>query len=189
MLPSSVFHWMLISFPIGVATYINAFVSQYEGARRPEGVAIAVWQGVYFSIIAGTLLLLGIPLAPMIFDWFDHDPAVQVLEVQYFQTLCWGSIPLLVGTTLSCFFSGRQKTQIVMWVSVRRYAGQRRLRLSVNLRALRFPRWGIAGAGAATSLAYLASCLMYIGLMAWTRYGRGYPLWESWRLNPAVFTA
>jgi MATE family multidrug resistance protein len=186
-LPASVFHWMLISFPIGVATYINAFVSQYEGARRPEGVAIAIWQGVYFSLIAGVLLLLGIPLAPAIFDWFDHDPAVRVLEVEYFQTLCWGSIPLLIGSTLSCFFSGRQRTQIVMWVSV----GATVVNIGFDYLLIfghwGFPRWGIAGAGAATSLAYMASCLMYISLMAWTRHGRGYPLWESWRFNPAVF--
>jgi multidrug resistance protein, MATE family len=50
-----------------------------------------------------------------------------------------------------------------------------------------FPRWGIAGAGAATSLAYLASCLMYIGIMAWPRFGGGHPLRTMWHFNPEVF--
>src|SRR4051794_10683630 len=38
------------------AMYVATFVAQYTGARRPNRVGPAVWQGLYFSVLAGVLM-------------------------------------------------------------------------------------------------------------------------------------
>jgi hypothetical protein len=35
-MPAGMLHFTVISFPLGVALYVNTFVAQYEGAGRPR---------------------------------------------------------------------------------------------------------------------------------------------------------
>ena len=35
-LPAGMMAFMVICFPLGVAAYVNTFVAQYQGAKRPE---------------------------------------------------------------------------------------------------------------------------------------------------------
>src|SRR4051812_29297271 len=53
VLPAAMWNWTLLSIFIGTAQYVNTFVSQYEGAERPDRVAASVWQGAYFAIVSG----------------------------------------------------------------------------------------------------------------------------------------
>ena len=55
----------------------------------------------------GGILLVSLPLAPALFRLFGHVADVQSFEVEYFSILCLGTIPLLMGTVLSGFFTGR----------------------------------------------------------------------------------
>src|SRR4051812_25193918 len=55
VLPASMWNWTLLSLFIGTAQIVNTFVSQYEGAQRPDRVAAAIWQGAYFAIGAGLM--------------------------------------------------------------------------------------------------------------------------------------
>ncbi|GIT30018.1 MAG: hypothetical protein Ct9H300mP1_20640 [Planctomycetaceae bacterium] len=43
-MPASMVHWTLLSVPFGVAMYTNTFVSQYDGAHRPDRIAASLWQ-------------------------------------------------------------------------------------------------------------------------------------------------
>src|SRR6188474_51196 len=62
-LPAMLLHWMIMSFVLGTAGYTGTFVAQYDGAGRPERVSAAVWQGVWFTLIAGGTLWCFAPLA------------------------------------------------------------------------------------------------------------------------------
>ncbi len=53
-----------LCLPLGIAMYTSTFVSQYFGAGQHERIGLAVWQGVWLSLVVGPLLLLAIPLAP-----------------------------------------------------------------------------------------------------------------------------
>ena len=77
-MPASMVHWSLLSIPFGVAMYTNTFVSQYDGAQRPDRIAASLWQAIYLAVVAGFLLALFTPLAGPIFEWGNHDPEVQL---------------------------------------------------------------------------------------------------------------
>jgi len=115
--PAGVLNFMLISFAIGMANYVNTFVAQYEGAGLKHRVSASVWQGLYLSVASGLVMVPFVLLASTIFSAVGHAPGVQKLEVEYFSTLCLGSTPIVAAAVLSCFFSGRGKTLTVMWVN------------------------------------------------------------------------
>ena len=63
-LPAGMLYWTMICFPVGLAGYVNTFVAQYYGARRPERIGAATWQGLRLGLYGTPLFLLAIPLAP-----------------------------------------------------------------------------------------------------------------------------
>lgn len=163
-MPAGITCFTFISFFMGTVTYVNAFVAQYLGAGRPRRIGPAVWQGIYFSIFAGLLLFLLIPTAQRLFDAFGHDPAVRQHEVTYFRILCLGGIPVLLSSTVSCFYSGRGKTWPVFYVNVLGTAINIVLDYAMIFGKLGFPEWGIAGAAWATNIAGISTALLYLGL-------------------------
>ena len=48
--------WAIIALFTGTGEYLTTFVAQYFGARRPERIGAAMWQGIYFSLGAGALV-------------------------------------------------------------------------------------------------------------------------------------
>ena len=164
-LPAGITYWTFLSVFYGTCTYLNSFVGQYEGAGRPERVAAAVWQGVWLALGAGLLLMALVPVAGPMFLAVGHKPEVAELEAAYFQISCLGSPANLLATVLSCFYSGRGRTRVIMWVNV---AGSL---LNILLDYLLifgvggFPELGIRGAAIGTVLAQFAMSLMYVGMI------------------------
>jgi MATE family multidrug resistance protein len=115
-MPAAMLQFTLISFPLGVATYVNTFVAQYEGAGRPRQIGPVVWQGIWIGLLATALLLLTTPLAHAYFHHAGHDPDVVVEEIAYYDVLIFGSGAIILAGTLSSFFTGRGATRVVMAV-------------------------------------------------------------------------
>jgi MATE family multidrug resistance protein len=113
-LPAGITSFLFISFFLGTAQYLNVFVAQYTGSGTLHRVGAVLWQGIYFSILSGVAMAGLYFLAEPLFWLGGHSPEVQALEVIYFRILCLGSGILIIGTSLSCFFSGRGRTRPVM---------------------------------------------------------------------------
>src|SRR5690242_13979186 len=64
--PSVMWFWLPFGLLQVTAGYTSTFVAQYTGAGRPHRVGPAVWQGIHFSLLAGLLFLLIVPVAPML---------------------------------------------------------------------------------------------------------------------------
>src|ERR1041384_4505853 len=64
--PAVMWFWLPFGLLLVTAGYTSTFVAQYTGARRPHRVGPAVWQGIHFAILAGLLLLLLVPAAPLV---------------------------------------------------------------------------------------------------------------------------
>ncbi len=179
-MPAAMLQFTLISFPLGIASYVNTFVAQYQGAGRPRQIGPIVWQGVWIALAAIPLLIFTTPLAHFYFHHAGHDPAVVVDEITYYDVLIYGSGAVILAGTLSSFFTGRGATRVVMTVDI--------AAVLVNYVLARlwifgdggFPRWGIAGAGAATVCAEWTRVLGYTAVMMLPRY-RKYRLLAAWR--------
>ena len=178
VLPSGILHWTIMSLVFGTVQYANTFVAQYEGAGRRDRVAASVWQGIYVSLCGGVLLTLFAFLAKPIFDTIGHEPAVAVLEADYFRVLCFASLPMLLTASMTSFFSGRGKTRVVMTVVL--------IGVAINIVSdylLIFgnemiPRMGIEGAAISTVIAQTAQCGMLMWLLSRRELREQYGTWR-----------
>ena len=182
-LPAGMLHWTMLALPIGLAAYVNTFVAQYDGAKRPKQVSLALWQGIFTGVCCGVVVTSAAPIAGILFHWIGHGGEVERMETIYFTTLCFGSLPVILVTTLSCFFSGRGKTQVVMWVSLAGTVVNMGLDWCLIFGHGPFPRWGILGAAVATIIGQLVSLLLYVVLLLQPRINVDYGFLSQCRLD------
>ncbi|MEZ6128645.1 MAG: MATE family efflux transporter [Planctomycetaceae bacterium] len=179
--PAGMLHWTVACIPLGTILYANTFISQFDGANKPRELAASLWQCVWLAIISGLLLILLIPFSSSVFTLAGHSPNMVAQESAYFNTLCAGSVLLLTSNALGCFFSGRQKTLVVMWVNM--------VSVFINVvmdYALIYGHWGlpemgITGAAAGTLLARACDIVMFVALMILHGRRSRYPLRSTWR--------
>ena len=117
-MPAALLYWTILALLQNTASYATTFVAQYTGAGRPERVGPAVWQALYFGVASGLLFLALIPAAPMIMAFGGHSPAIQELEVVYFQYLCCAALPALIVAAVNSFFAGRGDSWTVLKVDI-----------------------------------------------------------------------
>ncbi|MEW4565691.1 MATE family efflux transporter [Bremerella sp. JC770] len=164
-LPAGMLHFTLLCFPIGLASYLNTFVAQYDGAGRPEQIGAVIRKGVQFGSLMIPAYFLSIPLAAWAFSLVGHSAEVQLLEVRYFQILTCGAGASVVSAAMSTFFTGRGKTTIVMFVEIGSCV------LNVVLDGLFIFGYcgealeGITGAAIATSLSQWFKVVAYVILL------------------------
>ncbi len=186
-LPAGLLNWTLISLFIGVAAYVNTFVSQYYGAKQPQKIGPAVWQGIYVAGIAVLAAAVFYPLTGFFFSSFGHDPGVRVLEEEYFRILLVGTPFVVVANALSGFFSGLGRTWVVMWVNVVGTLVNLVLDYLLIFGNLGFPELGMAGAGWATVLAMVVTTSLFFVLFLQSKNNRLFSTRKGWRFNPELF--
>lgn len=185
-MPASMMLWTIMSFPFGIAGYTNAFVAQYEGAGRKEGVAAAIWQGLFVAVIGGVCILPTVLLAPSLFEMMGHSEAVRELEVQYFSLLTFSALPMLICTVLSAFFAARNETAIVMYVNVATSLLNGVLDYVFIFGTGPIAAMGIRGAALGTVIAQGVSAIAFSTLLIQRAHSAGYPLRQMCRLNPRL---
>ena len=175
-MPAGMLYFSLLCFPLGLATYVNTFVAQYEGAGRHGRIGLAVWQGVRIGLFATPLFLITIPLAPWMFELAGHEPQVAGLEVLYYQVLCFGAGGHVIASAMSCFFTGRGQTRVVMAVDVTSSLLNGLLDYALIFGHWGFPAMGIEGAAWATVAAQWFRMVAYWWLMMRPIYREKYQL-------------
>lgn len=148
-------------FFVGAVGYAGTFVAQYSGANQNKRVGTAVWQGIFIAIMGAVFMASCCLWAPYLFRALKHTPAVTEQEITYFTWLALGAIVFLLQQALSCFWSGRGKTTMVLlvsiWVTI--------LNLPLNYFFIYgkcgFPEMGIAGAALGTILSALGGLMIY----------------------------
>jgi MATE family multidrug resistance protein len=162
-------------------------VAQYTGSGTLQRVGAILWQGIYFSVLSGMLMASLYFLAEPLFRFGGHPLEVQVLEVTYFRVLCLGSGILIVGTSLSCFFSGRGLTRLVMIINMIGTLFNIPLDYALINGIWIFPEWGILGAGIATVMSWSLVTLVF-ALMVFTRKNdRSFKVWSHRAFEPGLF--
>ena len=171
-LPAGITAFLFISFFLGTAQYVNVFVAQYIGSGRPQQVGAVLWQGIYFSVLSGAALGGLSFLAEAFFQIGGHAIEVQILEAVYFKVLCLGSGILIAGTALSCFFSGRGQTRLVMIITMIGTLFNIPLDYALINGIWFFPEWGILGAAIATVMSWSLVTLIF-ALLVFTKENDG----------------
>jgi multidrug resistance protein, MATE family len=159
---SSVAWFAMLSLPLGVCSYTNTFIAQYDGAGQTQRIGQVFWQAIWIAVGCAPLVLLAIPLAPPLFALAGHSAEATRLEVIYFQILCVGAPALILSQSGSAFYSGRGQTWVVMLVD----ASAALLNVALDylwiFGKFGFPAWGIEGAGWATVVSLWVKAIVYL---------------------------
>jgi MATE family multidrug resistance protein len=156
--------FVVLCLPLGVCTYANTFVAQYDGARRHAIIGRIVWQAVWIAVMFSPLVLAAIPLAGPLFRLADHAPETTRYEIEYFSLLCLGAPGMLIAQALASFYSGRGQTWVVMWTDAAFALVNVVLDYAWIFGEFGFPAWGVAGAAWATSVSLWLKAVAYLWL-------------------------
>lgn len=186
-MPAGILNYAIMSVFIGTAVYVSTFTAQYLGAGQEEKIGAYVWQGIYFSILAGLIVLPLFPLAGDLFRIAGHAPRVQELETDYFRILLTSGFAVTASSAIAGFFSGRKKTAIVMWVSFITTAVNIVLDYLLIFGKAGFPELGISGAALATVAAQYTRLAVYVVLFFRRSNREQFKTGSAWRFRPAFF--
>lgn len=186
-LPAGLANFVFLSFCFGVAEFAGVFVAQYTGAKQPERVGAALWQGLWFCLPAAVILACMSFLAPWLFSLAGHPAEVQAQEVEYFSILSKGSGLALTGMCLSTFFSGRGLTTPVMLVNMLGAVINIPLDYLLIFGKWGFPELGIRGAAYATCSAWGLSFVLFALLVFRRENERCFLVRSAWRFDRALF--
>jgi multidrug resistance protein, MATE family len=187
VMPAGLVYFALFSFFLGVTSYANTFVAQYYGARQYTKIGPSIWQALYASLIGGIFLLLLIPLAGVLFSFADHAANVIRYEVLYFQIICVGGIPSLGCAAIAALYSGRGKPWFIMWMNLAATCLNLILDYILIFGKLGFPELGVAGAGIATLCACFMPFIVYLCMLAKSKYNNSYHTLRGWRFKRELF--
>jgi MATE family multidrug resistance protein len=179
--------WSLIALFLHTAEYLTTFVAQYFGAGRPERIGRAVWQGIYFSALAGVLVALLIPFAGPFFEMAGHEPVVRGYETTYSRILMAGCCPIVLMAALSTFFAGRGETLVVLRVNVLVTAVNVVLNYLWIFGHAGFPRAGVAGAAWSTVVSQVVGAAAFFALILRPEHRATFRTLSGWRPDPALF--
>ena len=145
--------WTLYTFFVGGVQAVNTFVAQAKGANRPRECAVFAWQGIYFSIAGGLVLLL----FTWKFDWIlalaRPDAAVIRECLRYSRIRMAGSFFVLGSFSMMSFFRGIGDVRTPMMVAILANIVNIVLAILLVFGIGPFPRLTTYGAGLATMLA------------------------------------
>jgi len=155
--------WTLFSILYGTASGIQTFVSQADGAGDPESCGPWVWQGLYALMPAGIALIA-------ILSWL-LEPALALLgpslemrdlTADYIQTRLIGELGFVAVMAINSFYRGLGDTRTPLYITLIANAVNVVLDYGLIFGELGLPRWGVAGAGVATTLAQWSNAIVLL---------------------------
>ena len=184
VVPAGVTAFLILCFLGGISGYISVFIAQYHGAGRPEKIGATLWQGIFFTVFSGVILLLiaYFVTAPL-FKLIGHSPEIRVLEEQYFKILCLGGVLHVAIQTLSGFFTGRGKTRPVMIANIVGMLVNIPLNYALINGVWGMPELGIRGAAIATVVAWGVIVLCLAPQVFSKSFRVDYKLFENMKLD------
>ncbi len=185
--PAVMWYWLGFGFLSVTAGYTSTFVAQYTGAGRPHRVGPAVWQGIYFSLVAGLGFLTVVPLAGWLTSLAGHPEHIQQLEAIYLRCFAFAALPMLVMQAINGFFSGRGDTWTVLLIEAFGTAVNVALALVLIFGRWGFPEMGIAGAGVATVVGSWAAAGLALVLFLRPKFREAFATASGWRFDRDLF--
>jgi MATE family multidrug resistance protein len=179
--------YSVVGLCVGTGEYATTFIAQYLGAGRPRRVGAAVWQGVYFALLAGAVIASLHPLLGPLFRAAGHQPLVQAYEHEYARIMMLGAAAPVLMATLSSFFAGRGRTVTVLLVNLAAGALDAFLNWAWIFGHFGFPRWGVSGAAWSSVLAQGFGAALYLAIVLRREHRERFATLAAWRFEAPLF--
>lgn len=168
---------------LGMMICVTTVVSQSLGANRPRDCAAYGWQGIWLSLVFGTIGVVVWPVVPHFFAFVGHDPVVQAMETEYTQIRLAGLTLAGMSVALGHFFNGIQHPRINTYSVVGSVAVNAVLCYGLVQGAWGLPGMGLAGAALATVVANAVRVVWLLIAMIRARVARPFEASRTWRLS------
>ena len=175
--------WVLVCLPVGIASMTGAIVSQYVGADEEDQIGRFLWQAVWLSLLSSPFFILFAAGAQSLFELTGQPPHLLGLETTYLRLLMLGAVGLVLESALSGFFSGTERTRVIMWVSVVSGLLNFVLDLVLIFGGGPIPEMGIAGAAIGSVAAFWFKAICYSVLLLRPRYESAYCIRSSFGVD------
>ena len=158
--------WVIVCVPIGTAAMTGAVIGQLIGNDESAKIGRLLWQSIWMSLMTIPWFIAAAIFAEDLFRWAGQPAELIAAEATYMRWLMLGGLGLVIESALSGFFSGTERTSVIMWVSVA--SGLLNVLLDVLLifGLAGFPRWGIAGAAIGSVIAFWFKVVCYVWLLS-----------------------
>ena len=145
--------WTVVVVFIGTASGVQTFVSQAHGAGDERGCGQWVWHAL--ALLLPLSVIGAVTLAFFIEPFLRLlGPSVELQSVaaSYMIPRLPGSVGVTVAMVLASFFRGLGDTRTPLYATIVAVAVNAVLDYGLIFGRLGLPQWGVAGAGAATSI-------------------------------------
>jgi MATE family multidrug resistance protein len=179
--------WSPFALPYQTAGYATTFVAQYLGAGQRQRVGAAVWQALWFALLAGFAFLALLPAVPWVVALGGHEPALQEREIIALRCQCWAALPLLVLAAAEGFFAGCGDSRTVLLLTGLDVAVNAVCNYAWIFGHWGFPEMGIAGAGWATVAGNSVSAILAVALLLRRTHREEFGTLSQWRFDGSLF--
>jgi MATE family multidrug resistance protein len=151
---ASIWIWTIFSVFSGAANGVQTFVAQTWGAGDDRRCGAYAWQGLYaIAPAAGVAVLAFVLLADPLWTLLGASEEMRGHALDYARMRPFGMLGLAVWMVLAAFFRGVGQTRTPLIATIVANVVNAVLAYAFVLGGFGFPAWGVAGAGAATSIA------------------------------------
>lgn len=185
-MPAGVLSFSILSVFMGIASYVTALSSQYFGAKQKRRSTRATWQGIYFAIVAGILIVCVSPFTANLFSIIGHDKSLISLERKYFFIMNAFAPFFLTMLAMHGFFNGIGKTKIPMWISLLANSLNIILDYIFIFGKLGLPPMGVGGAALATLISGIIAVLVQFTIFFSKKYRDEFGTLKYFRFFPSM---
>jgi MATE family multidrug resistance protein len=161
---AGLFAFALISLGMGTLFIVNTLVSQKFGAREYRSCGQYLWQGVWFSIIFGLLILPLLPFLDLPFRWMGHDPLLASMETSYLRIVAAFAVLKLVDTAFGQFMLAINRPVSVLMAAVFGVAANAIAAWVLIFGHWGLPQFGVVGSAWAQNIGVLVEMIVVIAL-------------------------
>jgi MATE family multidrug resistance protein len=173
--------WGLYSFFNGLVNGVNTFVAQDYGAKRYHNIGAMTWQGIYFALASGVILILISQFSADLFRFVGPEKEVQQIGSAYLRIRMCGGVFIVLWMCFSAFLRGlgdtRTPLKITLIANIINIAGDYVLIFG----KFGFPRLETQGAAIATVFANGVGAAMFFAVFLSHRNATRYGTRFQWR--------
>lgn len=179
---ASLFGFAITSIGFGTLWVVNTLVSQSFGRGDRQRCGQYLWQGIWFGVVFGLLVIPILPLAEPLFEAFGHEPRLAHLESTYLWITLSFTAFRLAGAAMGQFLLAIDRPNRVLIAAA--------TGASVNVFAnwlliwgnWGLPEMGLAGAAWGTNIGGAVEVLLLIAFVFEPGVRRMYHV-SDWRLR------
>jgi len=167
--------WTIFCFFIGMATGVQTFVAQEEGAGNDRLCGAWTWHGLFvmlpFTALAALLCYLAI--GPLLSALLSSESMLDI-ATRYMSIRTLGVMGIVAAMVFSAFFRGISDTRTPLYITL--FANGLNIILDYGLifGRLGLPEWGIEGAATATVIAEWAFAFVILAVFLRRKYREKY---------------